>query len=229
MVRLYIPTKQGSPTFVLFPIFSEKWFPLFSTNSRKPTIIISVTLGFRTRQELLLRQISPETRKPKVWLSAWNENHSARASEVNTVPKLVFSFPLDWVASFIWLILLRAPLHARQCLWHWGQRSAPDTDPAFMGHLEAVAGCPGLCPNPTGPGDRQPPPTWPYYLTLMTLMVAFYFLGCHLWRQILRRQPFGESQQDVLSALLTWSFWQRYATFESKLISITLLVGVSFT
>lgn len=50
---------RGSSTFVPFLIFPEKYLPLFSydlkryfslsTSSRKPIVIISVTLGFHTR------------------------------------------------------------------------------------------------------------------------------------------------------------------------------------
>lgn len=103
-------------------------------------------------------------------------------------------------------------------LWHWGQRSAPDTDPCLHGPSS------GRMPWSMSKSHRSwrpepaPPLTWPYYyLTLMTLMVAFILVPlveANSRRQLLRVTA-GCSQ-----CLLTWSFWAEiHATFESKLIS----------
>lgn len=98
---------------------------------------------------------------------------------MNIIPKLSCNFSLDWVASFICLIYWE-PTVCQAMHRALGHRSEPDRSCLHGSSRSTVAGYPGLYPNPTGAGDHNqlPLPTWPYYyLTLMTVMVAFISLG----------------------------------------------------
>lgn len=98
---------------------------------------------------------------------------------MNTVPKLVFSFPLDWVASFIWLIYWEPPVCQAmpQALGaeEWARHRPCLHEPSrSCGRMPWSMSKSHRCWRP----EPAPPPTWSYYyLMLMTLMVAFISLG----------------------------------------------------
>lgn len=150
---------------------------------------------------------------------------------MNTVPKLVFSFPLDWVASFIWLIYWELPACQAMPL-ALGAEERTRHRPCLHGPSRSC----GRMPWSMSKSHRSwrpepaPPPTWPYYyLTLMTLMVAFISLDATCGGKSWEDNHLESHSRMFSSASLTWSFWQRYATFESKLISITSWWESSFT